>query len=590
MSSLPRRWIQAFILPFVFFLVQPAGAQTGHIVLDEDFSDWAEIEPLWVASFGGYFNRLWVTNDEDYLYLSLEINGQDILQESAITLWIDTDNDPATGASVGDIGADLSWNFGNRNGTFVHGGTQTAISHRHIGVVNAPTVSSDRFEIAIRRDARPNGQNLLFPSNEIRLILHHSDGGGVLPPANTGISYTFQEIERDRPRVSLARHPDAHLRVVAYNSERDALFDFHRRPAYRRIFEALQPDLIGFSEIYIGTAEQVAAAMDDILPIEGGWYTAKVFHDGGGGGNDLVLASRYPIIDAQPVIFRDNRATRTGVFTVDLRPDFDTDMMVFVSHPNCCTSNLLRQEQLDAKMAFLRDWKAAPTTVPGTPFMHIGDMNLVTFEHQRRTILHGEIVNAPFLPSFAPDWDGTSLRDLKPLVTGAPMTFTWYDESSAFSPGRLDYIIYSGATLESLNGFSLFTPTMTPEELSHYGLLANDVIAASDHLPIVGDFVFTTIETSVEGPAPDGRVTLDAIYPNPTAGRINLSWTAPEARSITLEVSDVLGRVLRTEVHEAASGRQSHSMNLSGLPAGMYLIRLRADEIAITRRVVLTNP
>jgi hypothetical protein len=588
MPFLPQS-VRALLLVSALILAGgAASAQPGHIYIDEDFGDWVGIDPLYQANGGTFFQRLSVTNDADYLYLYLEIIDEEILQESDITLWIDTDSDAATGISVGDLGAELRWIFGARSGTFVQGGSQTTIRHAHIGVVNAPTVSSSRFEIAIRRDARPDGQNLLFGSDGIRILLNRTSGGPALPGSNTGLAYTFQEIERERPPVSLARHQDAHLRVVAYNSERDAIFDPQRRPAYDRIFPAILPDLIGFTEIYVGTAEQVKAVMDEILPIEGGWHAAKVFHDGAGGGNDIVLASRYPILDAVPIVFRDNRGTRTGAFTVDLRPHFDTDLMVFVSHPNCCQSDLLRQEQLDAKMAFLREWKDAPTTEPGTPFMHIGDMNLVTFESQRRTLLYGEIVNYDFMPSFAPDWDGSSLRDLKPPVTGAPMTFTWYSESSAFSPGRLDYIIYSGSTLESLNGFSLFTPTLRPEELDHYGLLADDTILASDHLPLIGDFRLQ-LETSTTGPLPKTHLDVGSAYPNPSAGTIDLPVTLSKHEDLTIEIIDVLGRRLWSERHSLEAGAHVLRANIGDVAAGLYLVRVSNGSGAEVQRITVAR-
>jgi beta-lactamase superfamily II metal-dependent hydrolase len=68
------------------------------------------------------------------------------------------------------------------------------------------------------------------------------------------------------------------------------------------------------------------------------------------------------------------------------------------------------------------------------------------------------------------------------------MTFTWHGEGSSYWPGRLDYIVYSGSVLDVGNSFVAFTPGMSPDTLSAYGLESDDAVRASDHIPVVADF------------------------------------------------------------------------------------------------------
>ena len=90
-------------------------------------------------------------------------------------------------------------------------------------------------------------------------------------------------------------------------------------------------------------------------------------------------------------------------------------------------------------------------------------MNFVGDHKQVTTLLKGDIENeAAYGSDFTPDWDGSDFVDSKSPTTGVPFSFTWYSESSAFSPGRLDYMIYSGSNMKLENTYSLFTPGWPP--------------------------------------------------------------------------------------------------------------------------------
>ena len=70
--------------------------------------------------------------------------------------------------------------------------------------------------------------------------------------------------------------------------------------------------------------------------------------------------------------------------------------------------------------------------------------------------------------------------------------FTFYEHDVTkfvHVPGKLDYIIYSDSVIKPGNHFVLFTPEMSADSLAHYGLKSRDVVQASDHLPVLGDFI-----------------------------------------------------------------------------------------------------
>ena len=114
---------------------------------------------------------------------------------------------------------------------------------------------------------------------------------------------------------------------------------------------------------------------------------------------------------------------------------------------------------------------------------------MVGFRAQQQTLITGDIINNTLYgPDFDPDWDDTPLEDAKPIVTNLPSTFTWNNPSGSFSAGRLDYMFYTGSVMQLKNAYSLWSPSLSNEELSSSGLLKSDVEIASDHLPLIGDF------------------------------------------------------------------------------------------------------
>ena len=456
--------------------------------MDGEFADWGDVpiaysDPTTRGDSAGIdLGRLWITNDEHYLFMRLEVGGELSLQDgNDLVLYVDTDNSPATGLAVGGLGAELSWAFGRRRGLFVNGADTASIEHQHIGLLTAPTVTSTEFEIVLDRDAYPAPGVPLFPGEVIRVAFSVvNDGGDVLPDAVGGVTYTFAEtVQPATPVLSLGKSDPGHLRVLSYNTN-NRMFRRRREAAYRRILRAIEPDILTLQEVKDRSAQETADFVSAVLPVppSGAWHHARA------GGEASVVLSPFPIASVYTL-------GQSAAFLLDLRPSYDTQLLLVVLSPPCCDRNGPRQRELDHIMSFVRDARSPGGEIdlePDTPIVLIGDANLVGYAQQRNTLLTGEIVNLEeFGPSFAPDWDGTSFEDLMPRHTHRPVTFTWSGRD--FSPGRLDYVVYSDAVLKVGNRFVLFTPEMPGEVLEQYGLLRDDTSVATDHLPIVVDFV-----------------------------------------------------------------------------------------------------
>jgi hypothetical protein len=231
--------------------------------------------------------------------------------------------------------------------------------------------------------------------------------------------------------------------------------------------------------------------IEEDLGLSDAWTWAKQ-------GRDLVLGSRYPILDTHEIPGYDDY--RSGAFLLDARDALGAKLLAINMHPPCCnygpdgdepSSNTQRQRVVDGVVAFLRDVKQGEGPfglAPDTPIVVLGDMNFVGDAQQPRTLRTGDIVhNDRFGPDAAPDWDGSPLLDTKPRQVSAPMHTTWIDASSSFPPGRLDYAFVSDSVLDVVHEFVLHTPVLSEQTRSAYGLRAEDTNTASDHLPVVID-------------------------------------------------------------------------------------------------------
>jgi hypothetical protein len=90
--------------------------------------------------------------------------------------------------------------------------------------------------------------------------------------------------------------------------------------------------------------------------------------------------------------------------------------------------------------------------------------------------------------------------------------------------------------------------------------------------------------------APSGVKLMDP-YPNPARTRATVSLAVPEQASgdATLRLYDVLGRQVRTVDGAVEPGRGTATVDVSGLPSGVYVLRLSADGTTRTRRLTVVK-
>jgi len=102
-----------------------------------------------------------------------------------------------------------------------------------------------------------------------------------------------------------------------------------------------------------------------------------------------------------------------------------------------------------------------------------------------------------------------------------------------------------------------------------------------------GALMATPVEQ--EGVVAGGRMAL-RIYPNPVQGAASVAYLLPHAAAVQLSLYDVAGRRVRSlERGVESAGWHQLSVDLRGLPSGVYWYRLRAGAREGNRRIVVLH-
>ena len=124
---------------------------------------------------------------------------------------------------------------------------------------------------------------------------------------------------------------------------------------------------------------------------------------------------------------------------------------------------------------------------------------------------------------------------------------------------------------------------------------ASDSLVAYPFTLYGGYWAPLTQATSVVGVPDDAggrRLAFAPVYPNPATGIAYVHWSLPRPSKVNLTVYDVQGRVVAVLADGFYAGGQ-HGIawdpghGNGGLRTGIYLVRLRAADVSLVRRVVV---
>ena len=560
----------------------------GHpITIDGQFQDWENV-PIAYSDIEGDgisadFANIKVTYDMEFLFIYFSFHyGEFLMQDwNAFHLYIDADNDSATGLEFNGIGAELDWTFGQRQGVFYFNGGSSDVWQNDLSLRIGPTITSSEFEIAMARNSdimTLNGSQVLV---EGRIIIAEAPpNSDVVPNESGGISFTIGEDAVPSPEpISLVRRHENDIRVLTYNTLWDGILEADRQPKFKRIIQALDPDVIALQE---------HTDWDQIDDIIQSWFPQEIWHASWTYG-DLVVLSRFPILNDANLI----SSERTMCALLDTEDELGKNLLVINSHLSCCAYNDSRQEQVDEFASVWRNWitnSDGPFNLDfETPFVHVGDFNFVGYRQQVETLRIGDIVDEnEYGDDFPPDWDASNIVDLFSRHTHKRMGYTWRSDGSSFNPGKLDYIFYSDATIDTGKHYILNTLALDDETLAGYGLEWDDTQEASDHLPRVFDI---SLDPSVgiinENPVPK-KFAIVNNYPNPFNPTTTINITVEIRHATSLNVYDINGRLIDLVFQgELEIGTHEFQWEGTNYSSGVYFIKMKSGDYVQTRKMIL---
>lgn len=561
----------------------------GHpITIDGLFDDWDSV-PLSYEDLPGDgmsidFADLKITYDNDFLFIYFSIHfGEMLIQnENAIHVYIDADNDSLTGFSTGGIGAELDWTFGDRNGLHYFMDGITTIYQNDLTLRMAPTITSHEFEIAMSRSSEAFISEKSSELVQGKIIIAEAPpNSDQMPNEYGGVSFFIGEDYIMPPTpISFEKNDPNDIRIITQNVLSSHLVNPVFQEYFKRIYQTLDPDIIILQEMYENT-NQLHSLISAWFP-EDQWYVSGQFRDN-------IIISQYPIL-AQSFM---TTSERTMVSLLGTEKALGSDLIVFSSHLACCDNNESRQYDSDEFVSRWRDWRENETgpfeLTENTPFVYVGDLNLVGDSQQITTLTEGDIFDeTTFGSDYALDWDGTSIADLFSRQTHKRMGYTWRRDNSSFSPGKLDYILYSDSVIDTGKHFVFNSMTMDSATLVEYDLDSLDSYYSSDHLPRILDIaVEDQINVESEQLIPT-HFKLSNPYPNPfnPITRIQFELLTPDF--IRIDLFDLKGKIVKNiSQFPYSSGQYEIIVDGNELSSGIYFVRINGQHYSRSFKIVL---
>ena len=475
---------------FIFLFFPLLLVSQNNIKIDGLFDDWNTDMSTYIDdafdSEGIELLEFSVCHDNEFLYVKIKLDTEIDLTEqylnpSKLMIQIDTDNNPYTGYYTNNIGSEYGINFFDK---FIFDDTSfptvDTLSLYDLNVIPLPTYTSSEFEIAINRS------NF---SDTIAISIKDNISNDEMPDGGDIFNYFFDEIcSVGSDQVADFEKTDSlYLRLLNYNVLSNGLINNNRLDEHRRIFESVGADIITYQECGNTTYNDVLTFLNTSA------IDYPYIYSDLNSGN--LTISKYPSLQSWQV------SNRIDAELIDL-PDnlYATDILILNGHPPCCSNNQGRQENFDAFIQFIIDAKTPGGVIDlpiNTPISFSGDMNLVGHAEQYYTIINGTISDTEtFGPGGFPDWDDTPLEDQYCYFNEKNFAYTW-DKSSPslgdFPPGRLDFVFFTNSVMSVDKSFIISTEHMSQSLLAQNNLFWDDTKIASDHFPVVVDFVIETV-------------------------------------------------------------------------------------------------
>ena len=101
-------------------------------------------------------------------------------------------------------------------------------------------------------------------------------------------------------------------------------------------------------------------------------------------------------------------------------------------------------------------------------------------------------------------------------------------------------------------------------------------------IPFLDETLYSQSKTGPNG------FRLDGVYPNPFNSSSMISYTLPKDQSVTIQLFDMTGRVLKvTKLGKQKAGSHLFKLSGKGLPSGSYIAHVEIEGSSLTQKISL---
>ncbi len=143
-------------------------------------------------------------------------------------------------------------------------------------------------------------------------------------------------------------------------------------------------------------------------------------------------------------------------------------------------------------------------------------------------------------------------------VKGAGLTYQWLKDGANIAGATA--VRYTA----TVKGAYKVLVTNTQNGCSNY----SDAVTVTNSCGAIASGTNSSISVT------SGTALQFSLYPNPSAGNINVSYTSNTSGTIKLKVLDVVGKVLMVKSEQATAGNNNYKLNLSNLKSGTYSLEV----------------
>ncbi|MBI3520758.1 MAG: T9SS type A sorting domain-containing protein [Bacteroidetes bacterium] len=117
------------------------------------------------------------------------------------------------------------------------------------------------------------------------------------------------------------------------------------------------------------------------------------------------------------------------------------------------------------------------------------------------------------------------------------------------------------------------------------------IMKASGSAPTNNDYLwvdnlaFSGSVTGIENH--ESFVSEMVVYPNPSSEVVNFKFNIKSAQQINIEITDINGKVIRSNNFGKMQGESTQSVNISGIAKGTYFVKINGEQATETRKLVI---